>query len=293
MARIRSVKPELCTSETMAAVSAEAERTFVRLWTHCDDEGRCKDHPRLLKAQLYPLHDDVSAADVDRVLTELESHGLIVRYSVDGERFLSVPSWHEHQKPQKRQASKLPGPEQANDLPKQDHSHTTTRPLPEGDGPVGEGRVDVVVGVAVDGPPESQDYSQPTTPAEPTAADQQKQLKTAALVSRTIEPPAGAIPDAYAAGIAREINTGPDPTRRDEIARRLAAGDTPEQIAATWTETNERPTVSPEATQEAAERARNLERATADRLARQRAEKPVADPHQAITEARTRIGATP
>lgn len=139
----------------------------------------------------------------------------------------------------------------------------------------------------------SQDYSQPATPAEPTAADQQKQLKTAALVSRTIEPPAGANPDAYAAGIAREINTGPDPTRRDEIARRLTAGDTPEQIAATWTEANDRPTVSPEATQEAAERARNLERATADRLARQRAEKPVADPHQAITEARTRIGATP
>jgi len=144
-------------------------------------------------------------------------------------------------------------------------------------------------------PAKSQDYSQPATPAEPTAADQQKQLKTAALVSRTIEPPAGANPDAYAAGIAREINTGPDPTRRDEIARRLAAGDTPEQIAATWTETDEwtRPTVSPEAVQEAAERARNLERATADRLARQRAEKPVADPHQAITEARTRIGATP
>ena len=112
-------------------------------------------------------------------------------------------------------------------------------------------------------PAKPQDYSQPATPAEPTAADQQKQLKTAALVSRTIEPPAGANPDAYAAGIAREINTGPDPTRRDEIARRLAVGDTPEQIAATWTETNERPTVSPEATQEAAERARNLERATA------------------------------
>ena len=78
MARIRSVKPELCTSETMAEVSAEAERTFVRLWTHCDDEGRCKDNPKLLKAALFPLHDDCTSP-VGEMRKLCESVGFIVR----------------------------------------------------------------------------------------------------------------------------------------------------------------------------------------------------------------------
>lgn len=143
MARIRSVKPELCTSETMAEVSAEAERTFVRLWTHCDDEGRCKDNPKLLKAALFPLHDDVTVADVNAHLWELSDRGLIVRYSVNGETFLHVPSWHDHQKPQKRQPSKLPPPEAADDQAVQHRSRTTTRPVPERSGPVVEGRGEV------------------------------------------------------------------------------------------------------------------------------------------------------
>lgn len=145
MARIRSVKPELCSSETMAGVSAEAERTFVRLWTHCDDEGRAKDHPKLLKAQLFPLHDDVSAADVDRHLDELVRVGCIVRYRVGGERFLCVPSWSDHQKPQKKQESKLPALETADEVVKPADSDTTTRPVPEGYGPVVEGSGGVLV----------------------------------------------------------------------------------------------------------------------------------------------------
>lgn len=125
----------------MAAVSAEGERTFIRLWTHCDDDGRAKDHPKLLKAQLFPLHDDVSADDVDRHLDELVRAGCIVRYRVGGERFLCVPSWSDHQKPQKKLTSKLPPVENADEVVKPTDSDTTTRPLPERCGPVGRGGV--------------------------------------------------------------------------------------------------------------------------------------------------------
>ena len=145
MARIRSVKPELCSSETMAGVSAEVERTFVRLWTHCDDEGRAKDHPKLLKAQLFPLHDDVTAADVDRHLDDLVRAGCIVRYRVDGERFLCIPSWANHQRPQKPQTSKIPSVETADEVVEPTDSDTSTRPIPEGYGPVVEGSGGVVV----------------------------------------------------------------------------------------------------------------------------------------------------
>lgn len=113
MSRIRSVHPELCTDDTLAEISAEAERTFVRLMPHLDDDGRAVDNPRLLKAALYPLHDDVTAADVDRWLWELARHGLILRYMHPSGRYLSAKpdSWSRWQKPRWRYESKFPAPD--------------------------------------------------------------------------------------------------------------------------------------------------------------------------------------
>lgn len=112
MARIRSVHPEICVDETLPEVSAHAERTFVRLWTHCDDEGRCIDNARLIKAALYPLHDDMTPEQVDHDLKELAHHGLIWRYEAEGKRLLCAKPgpWSNWQKPKHPQGSKLPGP---------------------------------------------------------------------------------------------------------------------------------------------------------------------------------------
>ena len=142
MARIRSVHPDLHRDKTLATLSASAERTFVRLWCHLDDEGRGEDDPDLLKADLYPRHRDMGPAEVEADLAELEHAGLIIRYVVDGEPYLCCKpdTWATYQRPQKKQESKLPGPEQADPQtptePVRDRSDTATRPLP----PVGEGR---------------------------------------------------------------------------------------------------------------------------------------------------------
>jgi hypothetical protein len=108
MARIRSVHPDICVSETMAALPAELERTFVRLWTHCDDEGRCIDSPKLIKAAIYPLHDDVTAEKLNEELYELDAAGLVSRYMVGEKRYLQVLSWGEFQHPQRPKKSKFP-----------------------------------------------------------------------------------------------------------------------------------------------------------------------------------------
>lgn len=107
MARIRSIWPSICQSEDMANIPAELERTFTRLWTHCDDEGRAVDNPRLIKAALYPLVDAQSWEVVDRELENLAQRGLIARYEVDGVRLLQVLAWGKYQKPQKPVPSKL------------------------------------------------------------------------------------------------------------------------------------------------------------------------------------------
>lgn len=112
MARIRSVHPELCRDRTLVDVSAEAERTFVRLWPHLDDDGRAIDDALLLKADLYPIHTHVTEEHVERDLRELAAAGLIIRYEVNGERFLTAKPdrWVEWQKPRHRYPSKFPGP---------------------------------------------------------------------------------------------------------------------------------------------------------------------------------------
>lgn len=232
MARIRSVKPELCTSETMAEVSAEAERTFVRLWTHCDDEGRCKDNPKLLKAALFPLHDDVTVADVDAHLWELSDLGLIVRYSVAGDPFLHVPSWHDHQKPQKRQPSKLPAPDSADEQAIQHQSRTTTRPLPEGSGPVVEGRVEGEVVGAVEGDPASCTSPQLSVVAEPLddAAVDVEVRKAIGRAARTIAATDPTIqnPGAAQAAIGQRLRD----QFHDEITERVRNGEPTDDVAA-------------------------------------------------------------
>jgi hypothetical protein len=109
MARIRSIKPQAFTSESLATRSVAARWTFAGLWTYCDDDGYGKADPRLIKGQLWPLDDDVMPADVAGYLGELERDDdpLICRYVVDGREYLHVLSW-EHQSIQKKTKSKLP-----------------------------------------------------------------------------------------------------------------------------------------------------------------------------------------
>lgn len=116
MARIRTIKPEFFTSLTIADLTTEQRLTFIGLWTHVDDEGRCVDDPRLIKAALWPL-DDRNAADIADDLRALSEASLITRYTLKPKRYLAVTNWHEHQKINRPSESKLPAPEQGEPTP--------------------------------------------------------------------------------------------------------------------------------------------------------------------------------
>lgn len=117
MARIRTIKPEFFTSLTVANLSHQARLTFVGLWTHVDDRGRCVDDARLVKAALWPL-DDRTSKDVDVDLWEIADAGLIQRYTVDGKKFIAVTTWEEHQRISRPSGSKHPAPEEGEATPK-------------------------------------------------------------------------------------------------------------------------------------------------------------------------------
>ena len=112
MPRIRSIHPDTCDDEVVAELSAYAFRTWVLLWTHMDDKGRAVDSAKLWAGKLYPLNDKMTTERVEKDLAELAAAGLLVRYEVDGRRFLTAKpsSWAKWQKPQHPTPSKLPPP---------------------------------------------------------------------------------------------------------------------------------------------------------------------------------------
>ncbi|ADI08922.1 hypothetical protein SBI_05802 [Streptomyces bingchenggensis BCW-1] len=110
MARIRTIKPEAFVSESLAAVSLTAERTFLGLLTQADDQGRHRDHAAIIAGQLWVLRPEHTPSDVETDLAQLADAELICRYKgPDHKRYLHVVTWHQHQKINRPSKSRLPG----------------------------------------------------------------------------------------------------------------------------------------------------------------------------------------
>lgn len=116
MARIRTIKPSFFTSLTIADLTLTQRLTFIGLWTHVDDEGRCIYDPRLIRAALWPL-DDRTNADIEDDVRALTEASLIVHYTVRDRAYLQVRTWHEHQRINRKTPSTLPGPEDGQIVP--------------------------------------------------------------------------------------------------------------------------------------------------------------------------------
>lgn len=109
MSRIRYLKPGFFSDEDLADCSPWARLLFAGLWGIADKNGRLEDRPRRIAAQVFPYDRGV---DVEACLLELQEHGsLILRYEVDGERYICIPGWYKHQRPHWREAEGvIPGP---------------------------------------------------------------------------------------------------------------------------------------------------------------------------------------
>lgn len=109
LARIRTIKPEAFVSESLAAVTLTAERTFLGLLTQADDQGRHRDHAAIVAGQLWVLRPEHTPSDVETDLAQLADAGLICRYKgPDDKRFLHIVTWHQHQKINRPSVSRLP-----------------------------------------------------------------------------------------------------------------------------------------------------------------------------------------
>jgi hypothetical protein len=110
MPRSRWIKYEFFRDDVVAQLSHEARLTFIGLWCHADDEGRCADVPLLIKADVWPLDESIDAKQVDTWLKELAKYRLIIRYEVDGRKLIAVRNWKKHQSVPKARRSVYPPP---------------------------------------------------------------------------------------------------------------------------------------------------------------------------------------
>lgn len=121
MARIRTIKPDFCSSADTGRLSRDARLFFLQLLPHVDDEGRTQWLPKRLAGMLYPRDDDVGGVDIARWVAECEEVasddvdprrrlGMVRRYEVDGDEYLAVVNFLSHQKVSAPTASRNPAP---------------------------------------------------------------------------------------------------------------------------------------------------------------------------------------
>jgi len=159
MARIRTVKPDFFRSRTINRLTYEQRLTFIGLWTHVDDEGRCEYDPELIKADIWPRERSVGELEDDlRVLTELS---LITHYEVGERSFIQVKGFDEHQRINRPTPSRLPPPKAGaivpltsrNEASPKTHGALTESSLPERKGKEGKGNTSLRSGASA--PPAS------------------------------------------------------------------------------------------------------------------------------------------
>lgn len=94
----RVFRDEFRRSGSMSLVSMPAELTFAHIILAVDDYGRMDARPSVLKAELYPMRDEVTAPEVVSWVRELAAikDAPVLLYEVADRPYLLLVNWEEH-----------------------------------------------------------------------------------------------------------------------------------------------------------------------------------------------------
>lgn len=112
MSRIRTIKPEFWTDDLLGSLSREIRLLFIATWNLADDEGILRWSAPFLRGAAFPFDEDLSISDVDGMMRELETVGVIFAYSAgrSQQKLAYVTNFHKHQRINRPSPSKLPPP---------------------------------------------------------------------------------------------------------------------------------------------------------------------------------------
>lgn len=105
--RARNIKPGFYRSDELAECSFAARLLAPGLWMMADRQGRLEDRPKKIKGEVLPY----DAIDIIPLLDELEKNNHIMRYEVDGKKYIQILTFSEHQNPHySEKDSSIPAP---------------------------------------------------------------------------------------------------------------------------------------------------------------------------------------
>src|SRR3990167_7100654 len=109
MPRKRQIDPGIWLDEAFMGLSVPARLLFIGMISLADDEGRLKAGSQYLKAAIFPS-DSATPKQVQGWRDEITSTHIAQLYNVDGQTFIWLPKFTEHQYMTRRFPSRLPLP---------------------------------------------------------------------------------------------------------------------------------------------------------------------------------------
>lgn len=110
MAERRMVSKVISISEKVNSLSLFGRLLYTWMIPHTDDFGRMPGSPAKVRALVVPMGDE-TIRDVEEALTDMATRDLIQWYEVDGDRYIQIVNFDDHQQGlHKRTKSKYPEP---------------------------------------------------------------------------------------------------------------------------------------------------------------------------------------
>ena len=126
MAEGRMLKKAISTSRRLADLKTDSARMlYTWIIPHLDVEGRFYADPSMIKGSVVPRIKSFTEEKIEECLLDMAAVGLINLYRVDGDKYLNLRKFEDHQniKKEREAPSKIPAPE--NGIP------DNSRPTPD------------------------------------------------------------------------------------------------------------------------------------------------------------------
>jgi len=113
----RMITSELWFNEKVSSLPDAGRLLFIGIFSNADNDGRLKSTPKYLKGHIFPYDEDKTLEQIAEWRDMCAEVGLIRLYRKDGQEYLDLPGWDEHQSIRKDRykSSELPSFNESNE----------------------------------------------------------------------------------------------------------------------------------------------------------------------------------
>ncbi len=114
MPRKRMISPEIWTDPKFVSLSNDATRLlFIGLFSNANDYGKLRGEWWSVRSSIFVMNE-LSEDKIGVMLEELEKKKLIIRYEINGEKYIKLRSWEKHQTVSHPAKDQFPDPSSGN-----------------------------------------------------------------------------------------------------------------------------------------------------------------------------------